>query len=42
MAMNPSVRQDEIQYFIKQQKSLEQVLQSASLRLDAIRLIVTT
>ena len=40
--MNPSVRQDEIQYFRKQKKQLEQALQSASLRLDAVKVIVTT
>lgn len=40
--VNPNVRDEEIQFFEIQLKALEQALQSASPRLDALRVIVTT
>lgn len=40
--INPSVRDEEIQFFESQWKALTQALDSASLRLDALRVIVAT
>ena len=40
--VNPNVRAEEIEYFEQQRQSLSRVLQSASLRLDALRVIVVT
>ncbi len=40
--INPNVRDDEINWFEEQLAALTQVLESASLRLDALRVIVTT
>jgi ATP-dependent helicase HepA len=39
--INPSVRDDEISWFENQLAELRQVLDSASLRLDALRVLVT-
>ena len=41
-SVNPNVRDEEIQYFELQLRQLTQVLENASLRLDAMRVIVTT
>jgi ATP-dependent helicase HepA len=40
--LNPNVRDEEIEFFEQQQAKLDQLLDSASLRLDAIRVIVST
>jgi ATP-dependent helicase HepA len=40
--VNPNIRTEEISYFEKQLKALTQVLESASMRLDAVRVIVAT
>jgi len=40
--VNPNVRVDEINYFERQLKLLAQAIDSASLRLDAVRVIVAT
>ncbi len=40
--VNPNVREEEISFFERQYQALEQVLQSATPRLDAQRVIVTT
>jgi ATP-dependent helicase HepA len=40
--LNPNVRDEEIDFFEQQQAKLDQLLDSASLRLDAIRVIVST
>ncbi|MEE9303079.1 MAG: hypothetical protein V3U84_04755, partial [Thiotrichaceae bacterium] len=40
--VNPSVRDEEIAYLEKQLNNLNQVLDSAHLRLDALRVIVST
>ena len=40
--VNPNIRKEEIIFFEKQLKALTQVLESASMRLDAIRVIVAT
>jgi len=40
--VNPNVRDEEIVFFEQQQEMLNRALQSASLRLDAIRVIVAT
>ncbi len=39
--VNPNVRDEEIHYFVDQSERLRQVMQSAKLRLDALRVIVT-
>jgi len=40
--INPNIRREEIQFFEKQLQALTEVLKSASLRLDAVRVIVAT
>jgi len=40
--VNPNVRDEEIEFFEQQQKMLDRALNSASLRLDAVRVIVAT
>ena len=40
--INPNIRQEEIHFFEKQLQALTEVLKSASLRVDAIRVIVAT
>ncbi len=40
--VNPNVREEEIAFFEQQYQALEQVLDSATPRLDAVRVIVTT
>ncbi len=40
--VNPNVRAEEIQFFEQQLEMLTEVLDSASLRLDALRVIVAT
>lgn len=40
--INPNVREEEIDFFEKQRQALERVLESATPRLDAQRVIVTT
>jgi ATP-dependent helicase HepA len=40
--INPNVRKDEIHFFKRQLESLSTRLESANLRLDAIRIIVAT
>jgi ATP-dependent helicase HepA len=40
--LNPNVRDEEIDFFERQRAKLDQLLDSASLRLDAIRVIVST
>ena len=40
--INPNVRDEEIDFFERQQEMLDQLLASASLRLDALRVIVAT
>ncbi len=40
--VNPNVREEEITFFEQQYRALEQVLDSATPRLDAVRVIVTT
>ena len=40
--INPNIRREEIQFFEKQLQALTEVLESASLRLDAVRVIVAT
>jgi len=39
--INPNVRDEEIDFFINQSESLRDMMQSAKLRLDALRVIVT-
>jgi len=39
--VNPNVRDEEIRFFVEQSATLKQVMQSAKLRLDALRVIVT-
>jgi len=41
-SINPNVRDEEIHYFEQQLQQLTHVLENASLRLDAMRVIVTT
>ncbi len=40
--VNPNVRDEEIQFFAEQWKTLDLVLEAASPRLDAVRIIITT
>lgn len=40
--VNPNVRQEEIEFFEQQHKTLASVIETAQLRLDALRVIVTT
>jgi ATP-dependent helicase HepA len=40
--INPNVRDEEIDFFIQQREILDRALESASLRLDAVRVIVAT
>ena len=40
--INPNIRTDEIDYFEDQLTALSQALEAASLRLDALRVIVAT
>ncbi len=40
--INPNVREDEIQFFERQLETLSERLESANLRLDAIRIIIAT
>jgi hypothetical protein len=40
--LNPNVRAEEIGYFEQQLQAVTQVLNAASLRLDALRVIVAT
>ena len=40
--VNPNVRSEEIDFFIQQREMLDRALDSASLRLDAVRVIVAT
>jgi ATP-dependent helicase HepA len=40
--INPNVRNEEIEFFERQQATLDQVLDAAKLRLDALRVIVAT
>ena len=40
--VNPNIRHEEIEFFEQQLQSLQQVLNAASLRLDAVRVIITT
>jgi len=40
--VNPNIRKEEINFFEKQFKALTQVLESANMRLDAVRVIVAT
>lgn len=40
--VNPNVREDEIRYFENEWHTLDKLLDSTSLRLDAIRVIVST
>ncbi len=40
--VNPNIRKEEIYFFEKQLRALTQVLESASMRLDAVRVIVAT
>lgn len=40
--VNPSVRNEEIDYFEQQLRALDKVLDDANLRLDALRVIITT
>lgn len=40
--VNPNVRDEEIQFFAEQWKALDMVLEAASPRLDAVRIIITT
>ena len=40
--INPNIRDEEVHFFERQLKALTEVLKSASLRLDAVRVIVTT
>jgi ATP-dependent helicase HepA len=40
--VNPGVRNEEIDYFEQQLRALDKVLDNASLRLDALRVIITT
>lgn len=41
-AINPNIREDEIQFLRDQQASFEQILDNTQLKLDAIRFIVST
>ncbi|WP_298944202.1 RNA polymerase-associated protein RapA [uncultured Psychromonas sp.] len=41
-AVNPNIREDEIQYLSDQQANFEQILDNTQLKLDAIRFIVST
>jgi ATP-dependent helicase HepA len=40
--VNLNIRGEEIEFFEQQQEMLSRALQSASLRLDALRVMVTT
>jgi ATP-dependent helicase HepA len=40
--VNPNIRKEEIHFFEKQLKALTEVLESATLRLDAVRVIIAT
>jgi len=40
--VNPNVRDKEIEFFAEQWKTLDLVLEAASPRLDAVRIIITT
>lgn len=41
-AVNPNVREDEVRFFEDQYKALNEALDSSSIRLDAIRIIIVT
>ncbi len=41
-AVNPNIREDEIQHLRDQQNSFEQILDQTQLKLDAVRFIVST
>ena len=41
-AVNPNIREDEIQYLRDQQANFEQILDQTQLKLDGIRFIVST
>jgi len=40
--INPNVREEELQYFVDQYEALNKALDSSSLRLDAIRIVIVT
>ena len=41
-AVNPNIREDEIEYLRDQQANFEQILDNTQLKLDAVRFIVST
>jgi len=40
--VNPNVRDEEIEYLERQQELITGILESATLRLDAVRVIIST